>query len=89
MVFVEYYAQPELRGPVVIAAFAGWNDAADSATTVIKFLIDKWKPTKLAEIEPEEFYVFTETRPIVWRAEKHKLTLPGLLINFYLIVRQS
>lgn len=65
MDFVKYYRQPELRNPLLIAAFAGWNDAADAATTAIKFLIDRWKPAKLAEIEPEEFYVFTETRPLV------------------------
>jgi proteasome assembly chaperone (PAC2) family protein len=63
MTFVQYHRQPELRNPVLIAAFAGWNDAADSATTSIKFLVDRWKPIKFAEIEPEEFYVFTETRP--------------------------
>jgi proteasome assembly chaperone (PAC2) family protein len=65
MAFVQYLNEPELRNPVVVAAFAGWNDAADGATTAIKFLIDRWKPTKFAEIEPEEFYDFTETRPMV------------------------
>ncbi len=65
MAFVQYLNEPELRNPVVVAAFAGWNDAADAATTAIKFLIDRWKPVKFAEIEPEEFYDFTETRPMV------------------------
>src|SRR5579864_4747853 len=65
MAFVQYLKKPELRNPVVVAAFAGWNDAADAATTAVKFLIDSWKPTKFAEIEAEEFYVFTETRPTV------------------------
>src|SRR5258707_12943600 len=65
MDYVQYYRQPELRNPLLIVAFAGWNDAADAATTAVKFLIDRWKPTKLAEIEPEEFYVFTETPPLV------------------------
>ncbi len=65
MAFVQYHKQPELRDPVVVAALAGWNDAADAATTAIKFLIDRWKPTKLAEIESEEFYAFTETRPTI------------------------
>ncbi len=63
MAFIQYRRQPVLRSPVVVAAFAGWNDAADSATTAIKFLIDRWKPAKLAEIDSEEFLVFTETRP--------------------------
>jgi proteasome assembly chaperone (PAC2) family protein len=65
MDYVQYYRPSELRRPLLIAAFAGWNDAADAATTAVKFLIDRWKPMKLAEIEPEEFYVFTETRPLV------------------------
>src|SRR5437588_862006 len=65
MAYIHYHRQPELRHPALIAALAGWNDAADAATTAVKFLIDRWKPAKLAEIEPEEFYVFTETRPTI------------------------
>src|SRR5215469_18579758 len=65
MAIVQYHHKPELRNPVLVAAFAGWNDAADAATTSIKFLIDRWKPTKLADIEAEEFYDFTETRPTI------------------------
>ncbi|MBE3560822.1 MAG: PAC2 family protein [Ktedonobacteraceae bacterium] len=65
MSYIHYYKQPALRDPVAIVAFGGWNDAADSATTAIKFLIQRWQPTKVAEIEPEDFYVFTETRPTI------------------------
>jgi proteasome assembly chaperone (PAC2) family protein len=65
MPLIQYYRKPELRSPVVVAAFGGWNDAADSATTAIKFLIERWKPIKLAEIDAEEFFVFTETRPTI------------------------
>lgn len=65
MAFVHYLKRPELRSPVIIAAFSGWNDAAEAATTAIKVLVDRWQPTKFAEIEAEEFYDFTETRPTV------------------------
>ena len=65
MSFIQYHSQPELRNPIMIVAFAGWNDAAESATTAVKFLIDKWKPTKFAEIDSEDFFVFTEARPTV------------------------
>ncbi len=65
MAFVHYLKKPELRSPVVVAAFSGWNDAAEAATTAVKFLIDRWKTVGIAEIEAEEFYVFTETRPTV------------------------
>ncbi|WP_201360500.1 PAC2 family protein [Dictyobacter formicarum] len=62
---IHYYNQPELREPIVVVAFGGWNDAADSATTAIKFLIDRWLPEKIAEIDAEDFFVFTETRPTI------------------------
>ncbi len=65
MEYIHYLSEPELRDPVVIAALGGWNDAADAATTAIKFLIDRWKPVKFAEIDIEDFFVFTETRPTV------------------------
>lgn len=65
MAFVHYIKKPELRNPVLIAAFSGWNDAAEAATAAVKFLIDRWKTVCIAEIEPEEFFVFTETRPTV------------------------
>ncbi len=65
MPLIKYYGQPRLHSPVVIAAFAGWNDAADSATTAVKLLIERWKPIKLAEIDAEEFFDFTETRPTI------------------------
>jgi proteasome assembly chaperone (PAC2) family protein len=65
MPYIHYQNEPELRNPVVVAALGGWNDAADSATTAIKFLIDRWKPTKCADIDMEDFFVFTETRPTI------------------------
>lgn len=62
---IQYYDQPELRDPVMVVAFGGWNDAADAATTTLKFLIDHWSAEKIAEIDAEDFFVFTETRPTI------------------------
>lgn len=65
MSYIHYSKEPVLRDPVVIVAFGGWNDAADSATTAIKFLRDRWNPVKFAEIDSEDFFVFTESRPTI------------------------
>src|SRR2546423_3708239 len=65
MEYIQYHSQPELRNPVLVAALGGWNDAADAATTAIKFLIDRWKPTKIAKFYIEDFIVFTEPRPTI------------------------
>jgi proteasome assembly chaperone (PAC2) family protein len=65
MEHVRWRSHPELRQPVVIAAFEGWNDAGDAATTAARYLIDRWDAELVAEIDPEEFYDFTSTRPQV------------------------
>lgn len=57
--------RPELRDPVLLAAFAGWNDAAEVATGALRYLTRQWHAEPCAEIEPEEFFVFTDTRPQV------------------------
>jgi predicted ATP-grasp superfamily ATP-dependent carboligase len=56
---------PELDRPNLIAAFQGWNDAGQSATTAVRYLIDSWKAEPFAKIDPEEYYSFTDTRPTI------------------------
>ncbi len=55
------------NGPVLVAAFEGWNDAGEAATGVIEHLWDRWGATTVATIDPEDFYDFTITRPNVRR----------------------
>ncbi|CAN5788003.1 PAC2 family protein [soil metagenome] len=57
--------RPRLDRPVVIAAFEGWNDAGDAATLAAGWLAARWAPSPLADIDPEEFFDFTATRPRV------------------------
>ena len=54
-----------LRRPILIMAFAGWNDAAEAATTAARYLSQAWSAQKFARIDPEEFYHFGLTRPNV------------------------
>ena len=56
---------PELDRPNVIAAFSGWNDAGQSATTSVRYLIDTWKAQSFAHLDPEDYYSFTDTRPTI------------------------
>jgi len=50
---------------VLITAFSGWNDAAESATTAARYLSTAFGAEKFAEINPEEFYHFGLSRPYV------------------------
>lgn len=54
-----------LRRPILIMAFAGWNDAAEAATTAARYLSQAWSGRKFARIDPEEFYHFGLSRPHV------------------------
>lgn len=61
-----WLAEPTATGrPVMLAAFGGWNDAGDAATRATSHLVDHFDASLLAEIDPEEFYDFTVTRPHV------------------------
>ena len=53
------------RRPILILAFTGWNDAAESATTAARYLTASFSGEKFAEIDPEEFYHFGLSRPYV------------------------
>jgi proteasome assembly chaperone (PAC2) family protein len=86
---VRWHRRPSLDAPVLIAGFEGWNDAGDAASSAIEFLRDRWDAAPFADIDPEEFFDFTATRPrvqfnddlereIVWPANEFSaVTLPG------------
>ncbi len=65
MDYVRWQDRPQLHQPVLIAAFEGWNDAADAASTAVRYLRDRWSAKPFATIDHEDFYDFTSTRPQV------------------------
>ena len=56
---------PSLRDPILVAAFEGWNDAGEAASTAITHLRTVWHATKLAAMDPEDYYDFQVNRPRV------------------------
>ncbi|SFM66182.1 PAC2 family protein [Pimelobacter simplex] len=65
--------------PVVIAAFEGWNDAAESATGVVDHLMRVWNAKVVAAMDPEDYYDFQVNRPTVGIDDNgfRKLTWPS------------
>ena len=57
--------RPRLRGPVLLAAFDGWNDAGEAATTALDAIGDGLAAETFATVDPDEFYDFQATRPMV------------------------
>ncbi|HSP28492.1 MAG TPA: PAC2 family protein [Ilumatobacteraceae bacterium] len=68
---VRWLAEPNLNGPVLVAAFTGWNDAGDSASMALRTMIESWGAEALAEIDPETFTDFATVRPHV-RLDEHQ-----------------
>ncbi|MEO2140870.1 MAG: PAC2 family protein [bacterium] len=63
---------PDKKLKHMVVVFSGWADAAEGATSAIKFLQRKLKSKKFAEIDPEEFYDFSQTRPYTSRTRDGK-----------------
>ena len=77
---------PQLRSPVMVIAFSGWNDAGEAATGAVSHLLGCWTdpqydvvPELIAEVDPENFYDFQVNRPTVFVDESsvRNLTWPG------------
>jgi proteasome assembly chaperone (PAC2) family protein len=64
--------RPRLRGPLLLAAFDGWNDAGEAATTALDAIGDALAAETFAVIDPEEFYDFQATRPTVRLVDGHR-----------------
>jgi proteasome assembly chaperone (PAC2) family protein len=80
---IEIEEVPELRNPVLIAAFEGWNDAADAASSVVDHLINVWQAKVVAAIDPEDFYDFQMNRPVVGTNDTgmRRITWPSTQIS--------
>jgi proteasome assembly chaperone (PAC2) family protein len=59
------HAEIELRDPILVAAFRGWNDAGDAASFAAIHMGRVWSAQRFASIDPEEFYDFQAVRPQV------------------------
>ena len=62
---VTWEQKPQLRGPTLICSFKGWNDAAESASSALRFLAGQWEAKRIGAIDPEEFFDFQVSRPTV------------------------
>jgi len=80
---IELEETQELVDPVVIAAFEGWNDAADAASSVVDHLSEVWGARVVAAVDPEDFYDFQVNRPTVGLDENghRKLTWPSTQVS--------
>lgn len=58
-------ALPELREPILVAAFEGWNDAGECASLTAETFRKATAATPIADLDAEVFFDFQRTRPMV------------------------
>ncbi|MEV6314936.1 PAC2 family protein [Streptomyces sp. NPDC051776] len=74
---IELEGVPELIDPVMVAAFEGWNDAGDAASTAVGHLDREWKGEVFAALDAEDYYDFQVNRPTVFlEGGVRKITWP-------------
>lgn len=57
--------RPALRRPALVAAFEGWNDAANAASSAATWLVRHFGAQRFARIEPDQYFDFGSHRPEV------------------------
>lgn len=68
---------PELRSPILVTAFQGWFDVGGAATGALEWLGERSDSIRVAHIDGEEFFNFSEQRPTVrLRDGRREITWP-------------
>ena len=62
---IEFEGVGMLRDPMMIAAFEGWNDAADAATSAVEHLETVFDAHTVGAVDPDDYYDFQVNRPTV------------------------
>ena len=80
---MEILGIPQLRSPIMILAFSGWNDAGEAASAAIEHLASIWPVQTIGEFDTEEFYDYQNNRPIVSVDESfnRSLTWPNTTVR--------
>lgn len=56
---------PQLRSPILVCAFRGWNDAASAASTAVATVAAALDAEPIAHVDPEDYFDFQATRPTI------------------------
>jgi proteasome assembly chaperone (PAC2) family protein len=62
---LEFHREPPANLTTMVVAFGGWIDAGEAATGALRHLVRHLSAPRLASIDPEAFFVFTQVRPVV------------------------
>ena len=81
--YLMMHDKPALREPSMLVAFFGWSDAGMAGTGGIRYLTENLPAKQFAELDPEEFYDFTQNRPFTTLTEGGQRTITWPANDFY------
>ena len=59
---VEFDRDPPTNLTTMVMAYGGWIDAGQAATGALRQLVRDLSAARVARIDPEQFFVFTQER---------------------------
>jgi len=84
MALLRWDERPELRRPVLVAGFEGWNDAGNAASEAVAYLARAWSAKEFACFDSEELWDYSSSRPQVRleRGKTRRLEWPKLQLSW-------
>jgi PAC2 family len=79
--------RPDLRRPILLAAFSGWGDAGASSTGALAYLLGDPQPPAVATVDPEVCFDFTVQRPVTRRGADGRWRLDYPEIGLFAVRR--
>jgi proteasome assembly chaperone (PAC2) family protein len=78
------HKRPKLNKPALLLGFSGWMNGGEVSTGTVKLLVEKLGAEKLAEIEPEGFYLhsFPGSMEMTAMFRPHAKIKNGLVTSF-------
>ena len=74
---VTFHRELPANMPTMVIAFGGWIDAGEAATGALRHLVHHLAAPCLASMDPEEFFVLTQARPVVRGLRMGRVTCNG------------
>jgi proteasome assembly chaperone (PAC2) family protein len=84
MEYVEFHREPPANLSTMVVGFGGWIDAGEAATGTIRYLVRRLSAPRLASIDPEDFFAFTDVRPSVYRTGDGNRAIRWPRSDFYM-----
>ena len=69
VIWTDHGGLRDLRDPIMVCAFKGWNDAGEAATAALDYIHGHFESDDIAEIDGEDYFDFTAVRPMVHLSE--------------------